>query len=62
MFSIIQSVLAAMVGIQSEKKHSEDVEGGNMGSYIAVAVVMVLIFIFSLMSFIDSLLENSGQG
>lgn len=60
-FSIIQSVLAAMVGIQSDKKHKEDFENGSVGSYIAVGVVMVIIFIFTLIAIVNSVLENAGQ-
>lgn len=60
-FSIIGSVLAAMIGIQSDKNRERDFESGNMGSYIFVGIVMVLIFIFTLISIVDSILESSGQ-
>ena len=61
LFNIIQSVLAAMVGIQSDKNRERDFESGHIGNYIFVGIVMVIIFIFTLISIVDSILESSGQ-
>jgi hypothetical protein len=60
-FSVIASVLAAMIGIQSDKNRERDFESGNMGSYIFVGIVMVFIFIMTLISIVDSILESAGQ-
>ena len=59
--SVVQSVLAAMIGIQSNKKHKEDFESGSVTSYIVVGVIMVIIFIFTLIGIVNSILENAGQ-
>ena len=48
LFNIIKSVLCAMIGIQTEENRKKDFESGNVGSYIAVGVVVVIIFIFTL--------------
>ena len=56
--SIIQSVLAAMFGVQSEEKRAQDFETGHIGSYIFVGVVMVIIFIFTLISIVNFILEQ----
>ena len=61
LLSIIQSVLAAMVGIQSKSKHEQDFQGGHIGNYIFVGIVLVIIFIFTLISIVNSILENAGQ-
>ncbi len=61
LLSVIQSVLAAMFGVQSDKNRTEDFENGHIGNYIFVGIVMVLVFIFSLISIVDSILENAGQ-
>jgi len=50
-----------MIGIQSEEKRKQDFEGGHAGSYVFVGIVMVLIFIFSLIAIVDSILESAGQ-
>lgn len=57
--SMIQSVLAAMFGVQSEEKRQQDFENGHAGNYIFIGVVMVLIFIFTLIKIVDSILANS---
>ena len=58
-FSMLQSVLAAMIGIQSEEKRKEDFENGHAGNYIFIGIVMVLIFIFSLIKIVDLIIANS---
>ncbi|MCW8879945.1 MAG: DUF2970 domain-containing protein [Kangiellaceae bacterium] len=57
--SIIQSVLAAMFGVQSEEKRQQDFENGHAGSYIFVGIVMVVIFVFTLIAIVNSILENA---
>ncbi len=59
--SVVQSVLAAMVGIQSNKKHKQDFESGSVTSYIVVGVIMVIIFVFTLIGIVNSILDNAGQ-
>jgi len=57
--SMIQSVLAAMFGVQSEEKRQQDFENGHAGNYIFIGIVMVLIFIFTLIKVVDMILENA---
>ncbi|WP_444995498.1 DUF2970 domain-containing protein [Aliikangiella sp. IMCC44359] len=59
--SIMQSVLAAMFGVQSDQKREQDFESGHIGSYIFVGVVMVVVFILVLVGIVNSILENAGQ-
>lgn len=60
LLSVIQSVLAAMFGVQSEEKRVKDFENGSAINYIVVGVVMVVIFIFSLIAIVNAILENSA--
>jgi hypothetical protein len=60
-FSVIQSVFAAMIGIQSQDKHKQDFEQGYAGSYIVVGIIMVALFIFGLIEYVDYVLEKAGQ-
>lgn len=61
MLSVVQSVLAAMFGVQSEEKRAQDFENGHIGYYIFVGVAMVIIFILTLVTIVNSILESSGQ-
>ncbi|WP_196138663.1 DUF2970 domain-containing protein [Aliikangiella sp. G2MR2-5] len=56
--SVLQSVIAAMFGVQSESKRQQDFENGHPGTYIFVGIVMVIIFIFTLISIVDSILAD----
>lgn len=58
--SILQSVLAAMFGVQSEEKRKKDFEGGNFASYIFIGVVMTIIFVLSIVWFANWVVDNAG--
>ena len=59
--SVILSVLAAMIGIQSDKNRARDFEKGQIGHYIFVGVVVVIIFIFTLISIVNNILEDTAK-
>ncbi len=61
MISVILSVLAAMIGIQSDKNRERDFEKGHLGNYIFVGVVVVIIFIFTLISIVNNILEDAAK-
>ena len=58
-FDVILSVLAAMIGIQSDKNRKRDFEKGRMSHYIFVGVVLVAIFVFTLISIVNGILEET---
>ena len=58
LFSVFQSVIAAMFGVQSEEKRQQDFAGGNPINYIVVGIVMVIIFILTLVAIVNSILEK----
>jgi hypothetical protein len=58
--NVLQSVLAAMIGVQSEKKREKDFEGGYLGSYIFIGVVMTVLFVLSIVWFANWVVDNSG--
>lgn len=60
-FSVILSVLSAMVGIQSEANRERDFTSGQIGNYIFVGVIVVIIFIFGLISVVNNILEEAGM-
>jgi uncharacterized membrane protein YidH (DUF202 family) len=60
-FSIILSVLAAMIGIQSEENRKRDFEEGQIGNYIFVGIIVVIIFVFTLISIVNNILEEAAK-
>ncbi|PHS13570.1 MAG: hypothetical protein COA86_17110 [Kangiella sp.] len=58
---IIGSVLAAMIGIQTENNRERDFTSGQIGNYIFVGIIVVIIFIFSLIALVDNILEEAGM-
>ncbi len=60
-FSILQSVLAAMFGVQSEEKREKDFEGGSFASYIFVGIIMTIVFVLSIVWIANSIVDGSGQ-
>ena len=56
---VIQSVLAAMFGVQSENNREKDFNEGKPGDYIVVGIVMVILFILTLIWVVNSILESS---
>ena len=59
--NVIFSDLAAMIGIQSEKNRERDFSKGDITNYLFVGVIVVAIFIFTLISFVNSILEDAGM-
>lgn len=60
-FGVMQSVLAAMFGVQSEEKRKQDFESGSAGSYIFVGIVMVIIFVLTIIYIVNTILEQSAK-
>jgi len=60
-FNVILSVLAAMIGIQSDENRKRDFEKGRMSHYIFVGIVMVAIFVFTLISIVNGILEDAAK-
>ncbi len=58
-FSIIGSVLSAMIGIQSEENRERDFKKGNIRNYIVVGIIVVAIFIFVLIKLVDNIIASS---
>jgi len=56
-FHVIKSVLAAAVGIQSEKNRQIDFEHGSLPSYLILGFIFTILFILSLV-FVVSLVTK----
>lgn len=50
MWSVIKSVLAALIGVQSDFQRQQDFSSGKPTTFILVAIVVTLIFVLLLMT------------
>lgn len=60
LLQVIGSVLAGMFGVQSEAARQRDFSAGNIWVFIAVGVVMTLIFVLVLLWFVKGLVADAG--
>ena len=59
-WNIIGSVLAAMIGVQSDENRERDFQKGRIGNYIFVGIIMVAIFVISLIAIVNSIIEDAA--
>lgn len=58
--STLQTILGAMFGVQSEKQRQKDFEKGNPIHFIIGGIIFVVVFILTILYFVNTALENSG--
>ena len=59
-WSTVQSVLGAMFGVQSEEQREKDFDKGNAIHFIVGGILFVVVFILTILYFVNSALEGSG--
>ncbi len=57
---MLQSVLAAIFGIQSDKNREEDFKKGDPAQYIVLGIVAVLVLMIIVWSVVSSVIESAG--
>ena len=50
---IVQSTLAAAIGVQSKKNRERDFEEGNAGAFIAAGIVFTALFIATVLAVVQ---------
>ena len=50
---IIQSTLAAAIGVQSKKNRGRDFEEGNAGAFIAAGIIFTALFITTVLGVVQ---------
>ena len=58
--SLIKSILAAAIGVQSDKNRERDFEQGNPLAFIIGGIVFTLLFIASVATVVGLVLSNNG--
>lgn len=59
--SILSTLLAALLGIQSEKNRREDFEKGRASDYIIFGIIAVFIILVVMITFVNSVISTAGQ-
>ena len=50
---IIQSTLAAAIGVQSKKNRERDFQEGNAGTFVAAGIIFTVLFIATVMTVVQ---------
>ena len=53
---VIQSVLAAFIGVQSNENRQRDFEHGSLSSYLVVGAIATVLFILTLATIVSFIL------
>lgn len=60
LWQTVLSVLASFFGVQSRKNRVRDFSGGHPLVFIAVAIVLTVLFVLTLLAIVRLLLNNAG--
>ncbi|MBL4829566.1 MAG: DUF2970 domain-containing protein [Aliivibrio sp.] len=55
--SVLQSVIAAMFGVQTDKKRQQDFKAGHFKYYAVAGVMMAALLVFTLISIVNIVLS-----
>ncbi|KZN31512.1 hypothetical protein N474_13555 [Pseudoalteromonas luteoviolacea CPMOR-2] len=58
--NLIQSVLAAMFGVQSNKKYQFDFQQGRFWHYAVAGTIFVVMFVVSLIFLVNGIIATSN--
>jgi len=53
---VIQSVIAALIGVQSKENQQRDFEHGSLSSYLVVGAITTILFILTLVTIVSFIL------
>ncbi|KZN48213.1 DUF2970 domain-containing protein [Pseudoalteromonas luteoviolacea] len=58
--NLIQSVLAAMFGVQSDKKYQFDFQQGRFWPYVVAGTIFVVLFVVFLITLVNGIIALSA--
>ena len=58
LISVVKSILAAGIGVQSDKNRTRDFEQGNLLTFIIGGIVFTLVFIATIATIVGFVLSN----
>ena len=59
--ALVQSTLAAIFGIQSDKNRQEDFKKGDASQFITMGIIAVVVLVVGMVLVVNSVLESAGQ-
>jgi len=62
LFSVFRSVSASMFGVQSSEKHAEDFARGSAKAYIAVGLVVTILFVLAVWGVVKLVVSVAQPG
>jgi len=62
LFSVFRSVSASMFGVQSSEKHAEDFAKGSARAYIAVGLVVTILFVLAVWGVVKVVVSVAQPG
>ncbi|MHB1241335.1 MAG: DUF2970 domain-containing protein [Gammaproteobacteria bacterium] len=60
LLQILQSVLAAMFGVQSERNRKRDFNSGTPSQYIIIGLIVVALFVLTIFGVVELVLRFAG--
>lgn len=57
---VIQSVLAALFGVQSSKNRERDFASGKPADYIFIGIIAIVVFVLSLVGLVKWIMADAG--
>ncbi len=59
--SMVQSVIAGIFGVQSDKNREKDFKKGDASQFIALGIAATVIILITMIVIVRSVLESAGQ-
>lgn len=60
-FALVQSTLAAIFGIQSDKNREQDFKKGDASQFITMGIVAVVAIVVTMIVVVNSVLESAAK-
>ena len=60
LLSTVKSIVGAMFGVQSDAQREKDFDQGNAVQFIVGGIIFVVVFIMTILYFVNSALENAS--
>lgn len=60
LISMVISVLAAFLGVQTEKNRQRDFEHGSPKAYIAIGIILTILFVLGLVGIVNLVMASTA--
>lgn len=55
---VIKSVIAAAIGVQSDKNREIDFQHGSLRAYVVVGLIATILFVFAIVTVVSTVIGN----